>query len=127
MTSIIGPLNSGAAVGAAGVATAHLASTVRIPGLLLGICVKYNDAPPAATTDVVISTVGTSPAPPTRALLTLTNGATDGWRYPRVAAHSVLGVENAGDLVYQPIEDYVDIKIDGANAGDNVDVWLLVE
>lgn len=123
--SLVGPFNSGIAVGSNGVATAHTPTPLALHGRLEGIYVKYNDSPPAATTDVVISTVGTAPNPPTRALLTLTNGATDGWRYPRVAAHSILGVEGT-DLVPQIVEDLVDVKIDGANAGDNVDVWFLM-
>ena len=129
---LLGPFNSGAAVGSNGSATANSTTTAVISGLLLGVYVKYNDSPPAGTTDVTIATLGTSPAPPTNALLTLTNAATDGWFYPRVQVHSTAGAVATLDgtrpmLEAIPIHDFVKVTIAQANAADNVDVWLLLE
>jgi hypothetical protein len=127
MLHLAGPFNSGAAVGGNGVATANANSPQRLTGRVVGIYVKYNDSPPAATTDVTIKTVGTSPAPPTYNLLVLTDGATDGWRYPQVQIHTTAGV--AIDAEYTPlvIDDYINVAIAQANAADNVDVWLMLE
>jgi hypothetical protein len=124
---VAGPFNSGAAVGDNAVATANADSPQRLTGRVVGIYVKYNDSPPGATTDVVIKTKGTSPAPPTYNLLSLTDGATDGWRYPQQQIHTTAGV--AIDAEYTPllVDDYINVKIDQANAGDNVDVWLMLE
>lgn len=126
MISLVGPLNSGAAAGSAGSATANADSPVRLVGKLVGIYVKYNDSPPAATTDVTIATKGTSPAPPTYNLLALANAATDGWFYPQVQIDDTAGSAISGEYTPQLIHDYVNVKIAQANAADNVDVWLLI-
>jgi hypothetical protein len=122
---MIGPLNSGAAVGGAGVATANADSAKVIEGFVVGVYVKYNGAKPG-TTDVTIATKGASPEPPARSILALTNAVTDGWFYPSVQAQDTTGAALTG--VYQdiPIFDYVNVKIDQGNAGDSVDVWLLL-
>ena len=122
----VGPLNSGAAVGGAGVATAHAPSTIRINGLLVGIYVKYNHAPPAATTDVTIKTVGGNGTPPSQTILTITDGATDGWFYPQAIRHTAAAAAIADQYGPFPIDDYVDVAIAQADALDNVDVWLLL-
>jgi len=127
-----GPFNSGAAVGANGVATANTNSTIKIKGWIVGVYVKYNDSPPAATTDVTVATLGTSPSPPSETLLSLVDGATDGWRYPWTAVHSTLGVALTYDGTHPicaptPIDDLIKVTIAQANAADNVDVWLLIE
>lgn len=127
---LLGPFNSGAAVGAAGVATANQNTPGPVFGELIAVAVKYNDSPPAGTTDVVIKTAGGSAAnkyPPAQDILTITNAAADGWFYPTdevvsQAAAAVTGVQSRLAL-----SDFVNVKIDGANAGDSVDVWLLVE
>ncbi len=124
----VGPLNSGAAVGADGVATANASSTVPVSGYVVGVCLRYNGAPPAATTDAVVKTVGTTPAPPTLTLLSLTDSATDGWRWPRVPIHKASdGTVIADQYDWPAIDDLINVAIAGANAGDSVDAWLLVE
>ena len=122
---LIGPVNSGAAVGGAGVATANANSPKVVDGSVVGVYVKYNGAKPA-TTDVTMATRGTSPAPPTRSILTLTNVTADGWFHPSVQAQDTAGGAIAG--IYQdiPIFDYLNVKIDQGNAGDSVDVWMLL-
>lgn len=126
MSRLAGPYNSGAAAGGAGVATANADTPVRLAGYVVGVYVKYNDSPPAGTTDVIIKTKGTSPEPPSFTILTLTNGATDGWRWPRVLTQDVAGADITGNYDWIYIDDFVNVKIDQANANDNVDVWLLL-
>lgn len=128
--NLIGPINSGAASGGAGVATANNSSTALVKGLIRAVYVKYNDSPPA-TTDVVIKTVGTSPAPPTNTLLTLTNAAASGWFYPRQQVHDSAGAGvsyNGTHEIYEPVAvyDYINVAIAQANNDDSVDVWVLV-
>lgn len=126
MTRIVGPLNSGAAVGGNGAATASATSTIEIRGFVASIGIKYNDAPPAVSTDVTISTQGTSPNAPSRNILTVTNAATDGYFQPQVNVWSTTGAQQAAVWTPIPIADYVTVTIANANAADNVDVWLLM-
>lgn len=130
--NLLGPVNSGAAVGGDGVATSNADSTSPISGRILAVYIKYNDSPPAGTTDVVISTKGTSPRPPSNTILTLTDAATAGWFYPRHIVHDEVGAAYKWDgtnEVYEPVpvNDIINVAIAQANAGDNVDVWLLFE
>lgn len=122
---VYGSLNSGSATGGAGVATSNISSPTRLIGRILGVYVKYNDAPPA-TTDVVIRTLGTSPAAPSMNILTISNGATDGWFFPRTQIHTVAGAEIADQYDEMAIYDNINVSIAGANDGDSVDVWLLL-
>jgi hypothetical protein len=102
-----------------------------IAGKVYGVYVDYIDSPPAGTTDVTIATAGA--AHPAVTILALTNAATDGWWYPRIATHSTTGTAAlyasegtaVSDLI--PIADRVKVTIAQANAPDSVDVWLLME
>ena len=123
----VGPINSGAAAGGAGVATANASTPVRVMGRLRGIYVKYNDAPPAATCDITIATVGGNGAPPSQNLLSIANAATDGWFYPAAQLHTTAGAAIAGEYGPLLVDDHVNVKIDQVNAGDNIDVWLALE
>ncbi len=49
MLKYIGPINSGAAVGSNGSATASTTTQV-VSGRVIGVYVRYNDSPPAGTT-----------------------------------------------------------------------------
>jgi len=120
---LYGPINSGAAVGADGAATITAYSTTEIHGLIYAVYVKYNGDKPA-TTDVTISTKGTSPKIPSVSILTLTDANTDGLFLPRVATHSVLGVANTLVETHIPISDYLKIVVAQANTDDTVDVWV---
>jgi hypothetical protein len=131
MIQLFGPFNSGAAVGGDGVATANATTTHPLFGEVLAVYVKYNDSPPAGTTDVIVATAGSASAPPALAFLTLTDGATDGYRYPRAAVHDLAGAGVTFDgtnEIYEPvaIADKVKVTIAQANAADNADVWLLM-
>jgi hypothetical protein len=129
MIDLIGPINSGEAAGEAGSATATGTTTRVISGRILGVYIKYNDSPPAETTDVVISTKGTAPAPPALVILTVTNAATNRWAWPRLTPQGVTGADLVALTVLEPapVFDYLTVKIDGADAGDNVDVWFLTD
>lgn len=129
MIKLFGPINSGVSTGGAGTSTANADSTTRLKGKMLSIYVKYNDSPPAGTTDVIVKTKGTSPAAPTRTFLTLTNAATDGWKDPRVIPHDTAGVALAALAIAEPIpfDDFINVSIAQADDGDSVDVWLLIE
>ncbi len=123
---LFGPLNSGVAVGGDGVATANTSSTHRVRGEVMGLYILYNDSPPAGTTDVTVRTKGTSPAAPTYNFIKVSNAATDGWFYPRVQVCDTVGSAIAGEYTPLVIDDLVNILIEGANAADNVDVWLML-
>lgn len=128
---MLGPLSSGVAVGNNGSATANADTGVIISGRVIAVGVVYLDSPPAGTTDVVVATKGTNG--PAQTLLSLANAATDGWWYPRVGAHSTAGAAMlyaaGGTAVGEPlaVHDLVNVSIAQANAGDSVDVWLLME
>ena len=124
---LFGPLNTGVAAGGAGTATANASSTIALTGRVQGVYVKYNDSPPAGTTDVTVKAVGTSPAPPTYNLLVLTNAATDGWFYPRVQVHDTAGSAIAAEYTPLLIHDLVNVTIAQANVGDSADVWILLD
>ena len=122
---LVGPLSSGTAAGSAGSATANTDSTVRLIGHVMGIYVQYLDTPPA-TTDVVVKTKGTSPAPPTYNLLSLTDANTNGWFYPHEQIDDTSGSAIANEYTPLLVHDLINISIAGANAGDSVNVWLLI-
>lgn len=120
---IAGPYNSGAAVGANGAATATGESPSRPNGLLYAVQVRYNDAPPAATTDILIKTKGNSA--PSITILSIANAATDGLFFPRMdECKAADGAALASNTALIPIQDIVQVTIAGADAGDNIDVWL---
>lgn len=123
--SLVGPFNSGTAAGSAGSATANQDTPIVVEGLVVGIYIRYNDSPPAGTTDVTIKTKGSNP--PSYNLLVLTNAATDGYFPVRKQAVDPTGTAITGvyDLLF--VHDVLNIAIAQANAGDSVDVWLFVE
>lgn len=124
--ALIGPINSGVAAGGAGVATNNSTITTTVRGLVAAVYVKYNDSPPAGTTDVTVATLGTSPSAPALTLLSITNAATDGWFFPRAVEHLNSDGTALTSHTYLPVEDRVKVTIAQANNGDSVDVWLLV-
>ena len=126
---LIGPLNTGVAAGGAGAATSTATTTNLVIGLVMGIYVRYNHTPPAATTDVVVTTAGSNSAIPAQTLLTLTDSATDGLYRPRVIGDDLVGVTLIADAAAEPIAiyDQVKVTISQANNSDSVDIWLLME
>lgn len=128
MTTILaGPYSTAASTGGAGASTANIDTPVPLRGRVTGIYIKYNDTPPAGTTDVTIKTKGTSPRPPTYNLLVVSNSATDGWFWPQVQICTTAGAAIAGEYTPILVDDYLNIAIAQANDGDSVTVWLLIE
>ncbi len=130
MINMIGPINSGAAVGSNGSATSSAVTGQALSGRVLGAYVKYNDSPPAGTTTATIASNNVSY--PGQTILSIVNAATSGWFYPRVAVHSNAGAAVTYDgtrPIYEPqaICDNVKVTISGANAADNIDVWVILE
>ena len=125
MTTLYGPLNSGAAAGADGVATANTDSAIVLRGAVLGLYVRYNDSPPAGTTDITIATKGSRA--PALTLLTIANAATDGWFWPRVQVHTTAGAAITATYDYAAIDDKINVNIAQANASDSIDVWLVMD
>jgi hypothetical protein len=124
-TQLAGPFNSGSSTGGAGVSTANADTPQVLSGLVVGVYIRYNGAPPAGTTDAIIATTGGSA--PAVTILTLTNAATDGWFYPRINIHNTSGSSQAAVWDYIPIDDLVNVKIQGANDADSIDCWLMLE
>jgi len=128
MIQIVGPITTGEAAGADGSATNNENTTQPVVGKLLGVYLKYNDSPPAGTTDIVLKTKGTSPSPPSETLLSIANAATDGWFYPRTQVNlNSDGSAIANEYDIMPIHDILNFAITGANAGDYVEAWLMLE
>lgn len=125
MIDVIGPINSGAAVGGAGVATANATGSDIVHGILMGVYLRYNDSPPA-TTDVTIEATGG--VMPTRTLLVKSDSAADGY-FPVVRqALDTAGASATGWFEGQPLKaDKIKVTIAQANAADNVDVFLVVK
>ena len=56
------------------------------------------------------------------------NAATDKWFYPRALTQvNTTGADIAGAYEAMPVHDLVNVKIDQANAGDSIQVWLLLD
>ena len=119
MINLIGPINSGAAVGSNGSATSSITTGQMITGRVVAAYVKYNDSPPAGTTTATIATNNANY--PGQTVLSIVNAATSGWFFPRVAVHSNAGAAVTYDgtrAIYdtQPVNDNLKITISGANA-----------
>lgn len=123
--SIVGPINTGLTTGGAGTSTATGVSSIEVVGLIYAVYIKYNGAPPAATTDVTIRTKGTSPKVPLTNLITVGNAATDGLFMPRAQTHTIAGAAN--DVTgLCPVHDFIEVVMAQANDNDSADVWLYV-
>lgn len=126
MIEAVGPLNSGTTAGGAGVSTNNATGTSPITGELLGFYLRFNGSPPAGTTDTVIQLTGG--VLPTRTVLTITNGATDGFYPVRQGAVSVANAAITDSNIEIPcVRDYVKVTISQADDGDSVDVWAVVD
>lgn len=112
------------AAGGAGVATVSAISDIPIDGLIRAIHLTYLDAPPAATTDVTIAEAYRTPATP---ILTVTNGATDGWRYPMGQAIDQAAATLTGMGAPIPVNDHVKVTIAQANNADGVTAIIVWE
>jgi hypothetical protein len=123
MIGVVGPFNTGKAVGADGVATVNI-DTHRLTGTIRGVGIKYTGDKPG-TADIVIKGKGTTCL--SKPILTVTDGNTDGWFFPQELIDTIAGVSVAG--VYTPvvIDDVVNIDLAQTNTDDSVDVWFILE
>lgn len=110
-----------AATGGAGAATATAYSDQAVDGEIIAVYLAYLGSPPAGTTDVTITDDGS----PAQAILTITNGATDGWHYPMYQAENSSGaaITNQG----RPIRVSGHLKgvIAQANDADGVTITVV--
>ena len=129
MTLSMIELTTPAASGGAGTATATVTSAVPYSGTIMSVYVKYNDSPPAGTTDITLATQGTvSGAPPAQTILSIANAATDGWFQPRVPMHTTAGVVVADSYDWPVIfNDYLTLTIAQADNNDSVKVWVVMD
>ena len=130
MINLVGPISSGVAAGNNGSATNSTTTAPMISGRVLATYIQYLDSPPAGTTTATIATANVNY--PGQTVISIVNAATSGWFFPRVAVHSNAGAAVTYDgtrPIYepQPIHDNVKVTISGANAGDSINVWMLVE
>ena len=120
--SMFGPITTPASTGGAGASAATKVSDRPAVGVVMGIYIQYNDAPPAST-DVGVKTKGQSGVLPSIPIITLTDKNTNGFFVPRTPTYKADGTADGG---YAPfvVNDYIQIDIAGANDGDSVSVWL---
>lgn len=127
MITLYGPVTTPASTGGAGASAATKVTSDIISGLVHGIVIQYNDAPPAGTTDVGIKTKGQSGVLPSVPLLTITNAATNGYFAPRTACVNASNAAITDSYAPFVVNDYIQIDLAGANDGDSVTVWLFLE
>jgi len=123
MVNLVGPYNTGKAVGVDGAATINI-DIKRLTGCVRGVGVKYNGDKPA-TADLIIKGKGTTSL--TKPILTVTNGNTDSWFFPHEVIDGVDGAAVAGTYTPVYIDDVVNIELKESNTDDTVDVWFLLE
>jgi len=120
-------INSGAAAGNDGSATANNTSGHIVVGEICSIGVTYGDSPPG-TTDVTIATAGNNG--PALTLLTLTNANSDGWFHLRHKTDDESGADityDGSNEVYEKvcIADNIKVTIAQANSPDTAEVVVV--
>ena len=120
-------INSGAAVGGDGSATANNTSSHVVTGQICSIGVTYGDSPPG-TTDVTIATAGNNG--PALTILTLTKANTSGWFHPRHVVDDNAGDEITYDgtrVVYDKVcvADNIKVTIAQANSPDTAEIVVV--
>lgn len=125
MIGIVGPYSTGPAVGGAGVATANYDIPAAIMGRFIGAYIKYLDSPPAGTTDVTIATKGS--LGPAMDLLKVSNSATNGIHLVKKQVEDTAGALIAGAYTAIPVHDFINLKIEQANANDSAEITLYFE
>ena len=108
--------------GGAGVSTATADSDIVINGIITAVYLEYTGSPPAATTDLTIVEANNDPA---MTILTITNGATDGWYAPVHAAVDVDDGVATGNGMVVSVNDYITATIAQANDDDGVIVTIV--
>ncbi len=112
------------ASGGAGVATATTTTSKVLRGWIVAVYLEYTGSPPAATTDITIAEAKVAQP---QDILTLTNGATDGWRFPLHQAQDESGDDLFGAGMPIIVADKIIVTIAQANDDDGVVVTLLLD
>ena len=118
-------IDTGAAVGNNGVATADKDEIAW--GKILAVGIVYLDSPPSGTTDVILSSPAQSNKQPAETILTLSNGATNIWKYPRRVYDDNVGAAITGEETEFVATGILNAKIDQANADDRAIVTVVLE
>lgn len=113
------------ATAAAAATTSTATSSKPIIGNLIAVYISY-EAGIAATTDLIIKTVGDGVIP-SITFLTITDSATSAWYYPRVLAHNTSGAALTGWYAEMPLADYVNIAAAQTTAAKSISVTLFYE
>jgi hypothetical protein len=108
--------------GGAGASTANNTSVNIVNGHIVAIHLAYAGTPPN-TTDVTIATA----TAPTLPILTVSNGATDGWRYPQAATVDTSGTAITGVYADIFVNDKIVVTIAQANDDDGVTATIIYE
>lgn len=127
MISLVGPITTPAATGGAGAASATVTTSTVVTGEIYGIAIQYNDAPPAATTDIGIKAKGQSGVLPSYNILVIANAATDGYFAVRAACVNTANAAITNSHAPIAVNDLIQVDIAQANDGDSVTVWLYVD
>ena len=125
---MLGPINSGIAIGENNAATSNESTSTLAVGRVIGIYLRYNDSCPAGT-NIVISTAGTLPEIPSQTILSISEDNTDGLFMPRIVPCGVDGVDLATLAIAEPVvvSDFINVLINSANSGDSIDAWFFLE
>jgi hypothetical protein len=120
-------VNSGAASGNDGSATANNTSSHVVVGEICSIGVTYGDSPPG-TTDVTVATAGNNG--PALTLLTITNANSNGWFHLRHKTDDETGADityDGSNEVYEKvcIADNIKVTIAQANSPDTAEVVVV--
>jgi len=118
------PITVSGSTGGAGVSTATTTTDKVIRGWITAIYLEYTGSPPAATTDV---TIAEAIVDDPQTILTITNGATDGWYYPLHQAQDETGTDLFGTGMPIIVADKIIATIAQANDDDGVIVTLIYE
>ena len=127
MISLVGPITTPAATGGAGAASATFTTSTVVTGEIYGIAIQYNDAPPAATTDIGIKAKGQSGVLPSYNILVIANAATDGYFAVRKPCVDTANAAITDSHACIAVNDLIQVDIAQANNGDSVTVWLYVD
>lgn len=106
--------------GSAGSATGS-AKTKPISGKVLAVHLDYTSEP--ATTDVTVATAHA----PVATILTITDGNTDGWFYPRALLDDTAGADLTAIYDAIPIDDEITVSVAQADNAGTVAATILVE
>jgi len=103
-----------AVAGSAGSATGSEKTARPVSGRVLAVHLDYTTQP--ATTDVTVATQNA----PTLTVLTVTNGNTDGWRFPRQLMDGTDGADLTGIYEALPVADNVVVSVAQGDPGSVV-------